>query len=177
MLLIFMIFLPALVLFVVCATMLSGVASSDSGSLDLLLSGESVADRYRPMERLLQDSELNFLSRRPGFTAKRIRQARSQRRRIFRQYLRSLCADFSSLALLVKALIVESSIDRPDLFRSLVKTRVVFSYAVLCIQLRLLAHAAGVSGDSIDITDLTSSLDRLTEQALALRFATAGSPA
>ena len=53
---------------------------------------------YRPMQRLLSDTDLKYLASQPGITASTVKQLRRERRRIFRAYLRNLVPRFPSVA-------------------------------------------------------------------------------
>src|SRR5579863_2709422 len=55
---------------------------------------ELSADRYRPMLRLLDESDLKFLKTQPGYDSRTVARLRAQRCQIFRGYLKCLNADF-----------------------------------------------------------------------------------
>src|ERR1700687_4993862 len=63
-------------------------------------------DKYRPMTRLLQEEDFQFLSSQPGFSPRLGRHFRTERRRIFRGYLRSLSKDFSRVSMACQMLII-----------------------------------------------------------------------
>ena len=69
-------------------------------------------EKYRPMERLLQEGDFRFLAAQPGFSPRLGRRFRTERRRIFRGYLRNLRMDFARLSLALRVLIVHSVEDR-----------------------------------------------------------------
>jgi hypothetical protein len=148
---------------------LTRVSRCDVDRIELFLSGEPVADHYRPLERLLQRTDWEYLSAQPGMTSSKIRQFRSQRRKLFRQYLSSLAGDFGSLCFLVKALMVQSSVDRPDLAQSLSKAKTTFYAAMVRIQLHLLVHAVGFPTVAIEVGDLTRALEAISAQARILQ--------
>src|SRR5438034_7659684 len=101
-------------------------------------------EKYRPMERLLQEDDFRFLAAQPGFSPQLGRRFRTERRRIFRGYLRNLRKDFSRLSSAFRILIVHSVEDRGDLASSLVRLRVMFSLSMLALEGRLLLRTAGV---------------------------------
>src|SRR2546421_261833 len=80
---------------------------------------EIAADRYRPMMRILDHGEFEFLRLQPGMTSRQIVRIRIQRCRIFRGYLRLLDADFRRVCGALKLVIAESGEDRSDLARVL----------------------------------------------------------
>ena len=167
--LIFIAFLFVLLAVSITAFRLMIASNANSGAkLEQLLSGESLADRYRPMERLLRSSDWAYLSKQPGFTPAKIRKIRSQRRGIFRQYLAGMNGDFSALCLLVRALMVQSPVDRSDLASALGGIQRAYYSSVIKIQVKLVAQAIGVSSAEIDTTALTRVLERLAEEARSL---------
>ena len=142
----------------------------DVNRIELFVSGEPIVDHYRPLERLLQKTDWEYLASQPGMTSARIRQLRTQRRKLFRQYLASLIGDFGALCFLVKALMVQSSVDRPDLARSLRQAKTTFYRAVVQIQLCLFIHAVGFPTVAIEVGDLTRALEALSAQARMLQL-------
>ena len=151
---------------------LSRVGQSDAHRVELLLSGEALTDHYRPLEKLLQKTDSQYLSAQPGVTEALVRHFRSQRRKIFRQYLSSLVSDFGVLCFLVQSLMVQSAIDRPDLSIALRKLRTAFYFAVVKVHFRLLVDATGFPPVSIDARDLIRVFDSLSAQARTLQIST-----
>src|SRR5690242_18336963 len=66
-------------------------------------------EAYRPMMRLLQESDFRFLAAQPGFSPQLGRRFRAARRQIFRGYLRILRRDFSRAASVCWILMVRST--------------------------------------------------------------------
>lgn len=112
---------------------------------------------YRPMLRLLSESDYTFLASQPGVTTETIRQLRRDRRRIFRAYLRNLVRDFHRLHLAARMTLIYSSQDRPDLARTLLRQRVRFAGAVLQVEYRLVLHTFGLG--NVDVTELLGALE------------------
>src|ERR1700679_4169316 len=69
-------------------------------------------DRYRPMLRMLDGSDIAFLRSQPGFTPDMGRKLRAQRTQIFRGYLRSLETDFGRICAAIKLVTLQSQHDR-----------------------------------------------------------------
>jgi hypothetical protein len=145
-------------------------SNSDVNRIELFLSGEPLADHYRPLHRLLHKTDWKYLAAQPGMTNARIRHFRAQRRKLFRQYLSSLVSDFGSLCFLVRALMVQSAVDRPDLHESLSRLRTAFYKAVVSIHFHLLIHAVGFSNVTIEAGELTRALEALSSQARMLQL-------
>jgi hypothetical protein len=74
-----------------------------------------VANRYRPMVRLLADEDTAFIAA----DKRMLRKFRTERRRIFRSYLDCLTKDYGRLLNGVRLAMVRSGVDRPDLARAL----------------------------------------------------------
>jgi hypothetical protein len=94
------------------------------------------------MARLLDPMEFQYL-RKKGLSEKRIGQLRVQRRKLFRLYLRGLRHDFNSVHATLKAAIMNSASDRPDLAGELARQRIEFYRALLGAEVRLALYAAG----------------------------------
>jgi hypothetical protein len=119
-------------------------------------------EKYRPMERLLQGDDFRFLAGQPGFSPQLGRRFRTERRKIFRGYLRNLRKDFNRLSSAFRILVVHSVEDRGDLAASLVRMRVMFALGMLAVEGRLLLHASGVG--VVDVSGLVASLDTMQTQ-------------
>ena len=115
--------------------------------------------RYRPMERLLSGEDREFLVAQAGFRPQILKTLRAERRRIFRGYLRCLSRDFNRLYLAGRLLMLDAAEDRPDLARILLRQRVLFAYAMLAVEIRLLLHALGVG--TVDVRLLVASLEEM----------------
>src|SRR5579863_76704 len=63
---------------------------------------ELSVERYRPMMRLLDGGDVEFLRTQPGFTPMMVTRLRIQRCKIFRGYLRSLTGDFNRVCFAIK---------------------------------------------------------------------------
>src|SRR5437762_1281290 len=92
---------------------------------------ELSTDRYRPMMRLLDLSDIEFLRSQPGFTPKMESRLRAQRTQIFRGYLRCLNLDFKRVATALKVLLTQSEQDRPDLAAALLQHQIRFASGIL----------------------------------------------
>jgi hypothetical protein len=94
-------------------------------------------DRYRPMMRLLEPDDLDFLRGQPGFTWRMANRLRAQRCRLFRSYLRSLDQDFQQVSLALRLILLHSSHDRPDLAAALIRQEAGFAVRMAAVRLRL----------------------------------------
>lgn len=123
-------------------------------------------EKYRPMERLFLEEDFAFLSSQPGFTPQLARRLRSERRKIFRRYLRSLSRDFNRLYATIKLLLLHSAQDRPDLALLLFKQRLLFHYALAAVHCRLVLQTLGLG--TVDARGLVSALGAMRDQLQAL---------
>ena len=115
--------------------------------------------KYKPMERLFAEEDYEFLASQKGYRLEIGRKLRSQRRKVFRLYLRGLKRDFYRLERAVRMLIVSSPVDRPDLAKTLLQQRLAFMWAMFQVECRLALHTLGLGG--VDISALVGSLDAM----------------
>ena len=114
-------------------------------------------DRYRPMLRLLDNDDLDFMRRQPGYTPQMAAKLRLQRCQIFRGYLRSLNTDFTRICMAIKILMMQSQHDRPDLASVLLRNQMMFATGVLMVQVRLALYQWGLA--SVDVAGLVKIFD------------------
>ncbi len=150
------VFLAALLLAVV--TVLRKLGSADR---TLPVTAEWIdelsTDRYRPMMRLLDSSEIEFLRSQGGFTAKKESKLRAQRCQIFRGYLRCLEVDFQRVCTALKLVLVQSEQDRPDLSAILVHHQIMFATGLLAVHVRLFLYRWGIC--TVDVDSLVQIFD------------------
>ena len=126
--------------------------------------GLSIAQFYRPMERLLADEDFQYVSTRPDVGPGVLKQMRADRRRIFRLYLRSISADFSDLTGRLRAIMVDSPHSREDLAATILKSRVFFVATLVLIEGRLFLHACGLYPIRISPRDLIEGLTQMQRE-------------
>lgn len=152
---------------VVCAAILAALALL---LRKLVLQGNSVpvtaewieglsTSRYGPMERLLDEEDFRYLASQPGLDPKVCRALRTQRRRIFRDYLRCLCRDYNRVCFGIRLLMLQSDQDRPDLAEVLLRQRLAFTLGLLRVEFRLALHAVGLG--TVDVSGLVGAFDSL----------------
>ncbi len=118
--------------------------------------------KYRPMERLFAEDDYDFLAAQPGFHPRIYKKLQAERRRVFRHYLRCLSRDFNRLSTATKVLLLHAPSDRPELASTLLKQRLIFSYAMSVVEFRLVLQTAGVG--TVDVRRLVASLEAMREQ-------------
>jgi len=123
-------------------------------------------DRYRPMLRLLDDRDFRLLRSQPGFTPDMTARVRLQRCQIFRQYLDSLNSDFQQGVQILKMLMAQSSQDRPDLARVLVRMQILFALGMVLVRVRLFLYRWGLA--KVDISPLIGMFDFLRDKLRGL---------
>lgn len=123
-------------------------------------------ERYRPMLRLLDGEDLEFLRSQPGFTPKMATKLRMQRCLIFRGYLQCLNADFGRVCTAMKVLMLQSRNDRPDLAAELMRHQATFLWGMATVRFRLVLYRWGVC--AVDVTSLVQILDSMRLDLRAL---------
>src|SRR5271155_3739127 len=101
-------------------------------------------DRYRPMLRMLDGSDIAFLRSQPGFTQDMAKKLRAQRTQFFRGYLRSLETDFGRVCAAIKLVLLQSKHDRPELAETLLRQQVTFACAMLSVRGHLVLYSLGI---------------------------------
>jgi hypothetical protein len=118
---------------------------------------ELSVERYRPMLRLLDGEDLQFLRSQPGFTPQMADKLRVQRCQVFRGYLRCLSTDFSRTCAGIKLLMLQSRRDRPDLAAVLIRHQMLFAVGIMVVQCRLMLFQAGLC--TVDANGLVRIFD------------------
>ena len=142
----------------------SKTASPLSDNWDKLFSPQ----RYRPLERLLDGKDYQYLASQPGCGRMLANRFRQERTSIFRGYTRVMSKDFGRVLRAIKVLMIHSQVDRPDLARLIAKQRCMFAFAMLTVECRLVLFRYGVG--RVDLQALLAPLDaiRLEMRTLAL---------
>jgi hypothetical protein len=118
---------------------------------------ELSVERYRPMLRLLDSSDLEFLRSQPGYSRAIESNLRAQRCQIFRGYLRCLNMDFRRVCTALKLVMAQSQQDRPDLASVLVHHQIMFTCGMIGIQARLFLFRWGIC--AVDVSSLVQIFD------------------
>jgi hypothetical protein len=118
---------------------------------------ELSADRYRPMLRLLEIDDLEFLRLQPGFSPQMETKIRNERRQVFLDYLRCLESDFNRICAAIKLLMAQAQQDRPDLPSILVHHQVMFACGTVSARYQLFLHRCGLL--RVDVADLVQLFD------------------
>jgi hypothetical protein len=127
-------------------------------------------DRYRPMQRLLDETEHARLRRDPACTRQMARRFRTGRIRVFRGYLACLSRDYTRISGTVKLVMVQSQQDRPDLASLLVRQRASFTLRLMMAEFRLQLYALGIG--RVDVAKLVAALDSMRLELHTLLLAT-----
>jgi hypothetical protein len=122
--------------------------------------------RYKAMERLLDETDRQFLSSYPKFNSGGEKKFRAVRVKIFRGYMQQLSEDFGRICKAVKVLMVHSQVDRPDLAGVLLKQQFTFSIAMMQVEVKLILYSAGWAG--VDVKALLEPLANVRSQLQSL---------
>jgi hypothetical protein len=125
-------------------------------------------DSYAPMERLLDRSDFEFLSRQPGYRPQIGERLLRERKKLFLGYLRLLVGDFNKLLSIARLMIVYSAQDRPEFAKALWRQQVTFYYAVCAVRVRVAIYP--YTWTSLDVSRLVQALDDIRSQVVALGF-------
>jgi hypothetical protein len=112
--------------------------------------------RQRAQLEDLESKDISFLVKHPALARTVIRELRCERRRVLRKYLRSLRCDFSRTCADIRAVMVQSREDRPDLLHALLRQQVLFRLALLHAECSMLMEAIGLS--VVDFDSIVNAL-------------------
>ena len=118
---------------------------------------ELSTDRYRPMMRLLDPDDLEFLRSQPGYTPEMESRLRAQRCQVFRGYLRCLNLDFRRVGTALKIIMSQSEHDRGDLATILLHHQVQFALGLQVVRVRLQFYQWGIG--HVDAASLLTIFD------------------
>ncbi len=138
------------------------IARNRSTNTDLEWCRDFSIARYRPMERLFAEEDYDFLAAQPGFHPGIYRKLQTERRRVFRHYLRCLNRDFDRLMGATKLLLVHAQQDRSDLAAAMLKQRLIFTYALTAVHVRLTLQGMGIG--TVDVRRLVGALESMRDQ-------------
>jgi hypothetical protein len=124
--------------------------------------------RYKPMERLLDPADHEFLASQPSYSRRMGRRFRAKRIAVFRGYARCLGRDFARVSNALKMLMVHAPVDRSALAGLLLRQRLMFSYTMFLLEVKLALHSFGWSAPTVDVRNLVGALDAMRSQLQAL---------
>ena len=119
-------------------------------------------ESYAPMERLLDQRDLDFLALQDGYHPEIARRLMAERRKIFAAYLGHLVRDFNQLVRIGKLMIVYSNQDREEFARRLFRQQVRFYAGVCAVRAQLALHPLGWTGT--DAHPLVAALTAMRNQ-------------
>lgn len=122
--------------------------------------------RYKAMERLLEETDYQYLAAKSGDNKRLQKRLRDRRIRIFGAYVNCLSQDFTRICNAIKKVMVDSQVDRPDLAGLLMKQHFIFTITVLSIEFRLVLYNFGLGAP--DGRGLIDSLDSMCAQLRTL---------
>ncbi len=128
--------------------------------------------RYKPMQRLLGTSDLEFIATEPGYRPALGRKLAAQRRRIFRLYLGLLTRDFDRLCTVARVMMLHATEDRSSFAAALLQQRLRFAWTMKLVQCRLALHWLGLPTATFPVADvrgLVNSIEAMREQMRQLQ--------
>jgi len=121
-------------------------------------------DRYRPMQRLLDTRDIEYLQVHPGFDRELEKLLRKQRTQVLRMYLRSLRKDFQVLHAVIRFRLAHSLIDSPDVALAVLKQSVTFWAVMTSVQLRLFLFEWNLARTPVPVGSLIDMAARMQRQ-------------
>jgi len=125
-------------------------------------------ENFAPMERLLDQSDFEFLSQQPGYRPEIGARLLKERKKLFLGYLRLLIGDFNQLLRIARLMIVYSAEDRAEFAKVLWRQQVTFYFAVCAVRLRVALYPMGWT--SLDVSRLMQALENMRSQVAQLGF-------
>jgi hypothetical protein len=119
-------------------------------------------DRYRPMMRLLEEGDFQYLRSRQGFTPEMASRLRRQRVQAFLGYLHMLEGDFDRVSAALRLTLARSAYDRPELAALLFQRRLMFAFALIGTYCRIGLFRLGLSG--VDVSILIRLFDGMRQE-------------
>ena len=127
---------------------------------------ELSADRYRPMLRLLDATDFQFLRSQEGFTPEMAGRLRRQRVQAFRGYLHLLEADFGRVGAALRVILTQSAYDRPELASLLFQRRLQFAFGLIGVHCHIVMFRWGLS--HVDVSGLIQLFDGMRHELRTL---------
>jgi len=162
--------LSAMVVLALVAATVILIRKMNGGGYSLPVTAEWINDlsteQYRPMLRLLDSADIEFLRSQPGYSAEMESKLRQQRCQVFRGYLRCLNSDFQRVCVALKMLMTQSEQDRPDLAGILMHQQFLFAIGMLSIHGRLLLYRWGIC--QVDVSGMVGIFDRMRAELCTL---------
>jgi hypothetical protein len=125
-------------------------------------------DSFSPMERLLDQSDFEFLSKQPGYRPEIGARLLKERKQLFLSYLRLLIGDFNQFLRIARLMMVHSTEDRADFAKVLWRQQVTFYMAVCALRVRVALYPLGWT--SLDVSRLMGALENMRNQVTQLGF-------
>jgi hypothetical protein len=127
---------------------------------------ELSVQRYRPMIRLLDGADIDFLRSRPGVTPRLEAALRKERLQLFSGYLGLLETDFRRVSMALKVLMLQSRYDRPDLASAILRHQATFALGITLVRIRVAFFRLGLGAADAAILVKTFDAMRLELRSL-----------
>ncbi len=152
------------------AVLFKRLTSQDRATMPLPLDdweGIFSPSRYKAMERLLDETDRDFLRSQPGANPGMETKLRRTRVKLFRAYMRQLSDDFHRICKALKILMIHSPVERNDLAGLILKQQFQFTITMMTTEVRLVLYSIGWSGVSVQALLEPLTAVRTQLQALA----------
>jgi hypothetical protein len=116
------------------------------------------AEKYRVLESIFSSEEdIAWLESEPGYTPAIGRNLRAARRKLGREWIRELRAEFNRLYRQGQLMVLSSGIERPDLVQALWRSRWTFYEVLARLEIRLFLN----SSTADEVRRLTTAFEHL----------------
>lgn len=99
---------------------------------------------YAPMERLLDESDFQFLKSQPGYSRSIARELRAKRVRIFSAYLNMMSRDFHRLTSVLQSYLLALEVDDPQISSEILRQKWLFQRALVVAHVQLKLYSLGI---------------------------------
>jgi|SRR5271170_1040069 len=113
---------------------------------------------YAPMRRLLDQRDIEFLKKQPGYHPALAKSLRRERRKALIGYLELMIADFNQLLHIGRLMLINSNIDRPEFARTLWRQQIRFYASVCSIRCKLALSPLGLRVERLELLDSLASM-------------------
>ena len=121
-------------------------------------------ESYKPMGRLLEEQDLEFLRAQPGYQPGLDRALRSQRCAIYRAYLRSLSKDFRALHRAARTIVASAPEDQSELSAQLFRQGIQFWVGMMTVQCKLTLYSLNLHSSAISAERLVNAVSNVQSQ-------------
>ena len=130
---------------------------------------ECVQNQRTPLENLVA-GDLSFVSKHPSLARTLARELRRERRKVLREYLRVLRSEFDRTCADIRAAMVNSAADRPDLAGAIFKQQFLFKINLMKAECAMVFEVFGLA--EVNFEDIVETLSSIRFKVARLLIVT-----